>query len=250
MRVEILEETPSPAIVYFWGPVRDHVNRVAAEYAARLPSPPVWVNVGARRNDAAQAPDVLPLAGARVFELEAGAEPKFLTAPSESPTNEGTTAAADAEGESRPRVVLRFPPVGPVALRAVADDGPSSAFVLSNIDRLEDPGQLLDPGTGSPILGACRERGVVLVLTSEGLLPMPHAESECAVEVVSMPEEEWWEADVRPGVPYYAAPGGSGTSAEGYAKDFPELRPANPLMAKWAGQPVRVTDPADVYPNG
>ena len=135
-------------------------------------------------------------------------------------------------------------------LREDSGVGAGGAFVLSNIDRLDDPARLLDPGSGASLLASYREKGVVLVLTSEGLLPMPHAESECAVEVVSMPDEQWWEAEVRPGVPFNAGSEAEGPDSEGYATGFPELRPDNPLMAKWAGQATKVTDPADIYPAG
>ena len=111
-RVEPSENIASPTIVYFWGPVRDHVNRIAAEYVARLGSEPVWMNVDAGNSAAAPSPDVIPLAGENVFEFSPGPEPKFLAAGPDRLALEGPSKGTAQVVEGRPQVVFHFPPSG------------------------------------------------------------------------------------------------------------------------------------------
>lgn len=241
------ENFASPPIVHFWGPVRAHVNRVAAEFAQRIGRDPFWLNVQDPRA-ASRSAEVLPIAGPRVFELPAGADGRLVLQSGETATAEGSKVGEPNGPSGTAHVVLRLPPVGPVVLRPTTDASPQGAFVLSNIDRLEDLNPLFGDGNDSPIVAACRERSVVLVLTSEGLVPVRQLESEYSVEVISMPEEEWWEAEVRAGVPHNAGGDSPGPDSGGYATGFPSLLPSNPLRAQYAGEPVRETPPEDVYP--
>ncbi|HEV2519954.1 MAG TPA: hypothetical protein VGX00_04960 [Thermoplasmata archaeon] len=243
------ENFASPPIVHFWGPVREHVNRVAAEFAQRIARDPFWLNVQDPRT-ASRSAEVLPITGARVFELPAGADGRLVLQAGEPGTTEGSAVEGTTSPSEGAHVVLRLPPVSPMVLRPASDGSPHGAFVLSNIDRLEDLNPIFGDGNESAIVTACRERSVVLVLTSEGLVPVRQLESEYSVEVISMPEEEWWEAEVRAGVPHNAGGDTPGPDAGGYATGFPSLLPDNPLRARYAGEPMRETPPENVYPFG
>ena len=234
----IIEAPPSeagslepPPVVYFWGPVRAHVNRAAAEYALRLDQEPVWLEVRSSERTRDEGADDNPVPPNRRFVLKAGRDVQLVSRPRVIPPAAGDAVALPpSDLEEQAGELLVFPPVVHMALRTSSQTGAQSAFVLSNIDRLQHLSPLLKDGMGKALLASFRERGIVLVLTSEGRLPLPPIDFECAFEIISSPEEKWWEAEVRPGVPVSTCSTCRGSRDGSYAACADGFRLACPIQ--------------------
>ena len=193
-------EALGPSIAYFWGPVRAHVNRVAAEYAYRLHSAPVWLGVDGPTAEPVPGLEAL-VPPSNIYHLRAGTDIALARGVvRRTPAGSGA-ADPPSEIEAEMRTVLQVPPVVRRAIRRATLSPPRSAFVLANIDRLPHLAPMFEGGLSDALLRAFRARGIMLVLTSQGRMHLPRLEFECAFVVDSLPEEEWWEAEVHPGVP-------------------------------------------------
>ncbi|HKS59587.1 MAG TPA: hypothetical protein VJS68_02280 [Thermoplasmata archaeon] len=212
VQAQLVESVVAPPIVYFWGPVRSHVNKVASEYARRLAAEPVVLDVQASGTADEERPDE-EIGPYPRFVLKAGQDVQLLPSSEQPAIDSGEETGQVSDLEREVSLVLKFPWVVHSALRAASRIGPQSAFVLSNIDRLQHLYPLFQHGMGDALFRAFRQRGIVLILTSKNLLPLPRLEFECAFEVSSAPDQDWWEAEVRPGVPVSCCvdcPSGSG----------------------------------------
>jgi hypothetical protein len=226
---EPVENLAPPPVVYFWGPVRSHVNRVATEYAARLQSEPVWLDVSDPEGGEDPAIEGGPVPSARRFVLRAGKEIRVVPLPPARKTPLLRDDSNPTELDVEVGAVIDVPHVVRTALQTASQSGPHGVFLLSNIDRLRNVSPLFEQGSADTLLRAFRSRGIVLILTSEGLLDMPRMEYECAFEVSSMADEEWWEAEVRPGVPFSCCSDCPGTTEGAYAICEPNFRLVCPI---------------------
>lgn len=237
-QAEPIPNVAPPPIVYFWGPVRAHVNRVAIEYAKRLHAEPIWLDVHGSTDAALAAREAPALPASRTFVLRAGRDVQLTsTHPSAAPSTPGGGRGETAL-ETEVETVLTFPKVVGSALRAAAKSGARSAFVLSNVDRLGHLYPMFEHGMAGALLRAFRSRGIVLILTSENLLPLPQLELECAFEVSSTPEEQWWEAEVRPGIPVSCCSECPGSASGAYAICEPDFRLACPVLSPFPEEPA------------
>jgi len=224
----------APAVVYFWGPVRSHVNRVAALYARRIQAEPVWLEVSDPRAPSEVGSVLVGPGSDRTFQLRAGADVQIARPSGASHLAAGTPRPANGDLEGQVGSLLTFPSVVHSALAAAEKSGRPGAFVLSNIDRLQHLSPMFGHHRSDGLFEAFRRSGIVLVLTSEGLLPLPHLGLECAFEVSSAPDEEWFESEIRPGVPVSCCGSCSGAIDGGYASCGPEFRSACPVLNPFA----------------
>lgn len=238
-------ETPAeplnaPAFVYFWGPVRSHVNRVALEYARRLHRSPVWLSVP--DGPAEATPIGGPSAGEpiRVFALNPEDDIAATTEPIPAPVPEQerspTVDLATDVGH-----YLQFPDAARSALEALAKTTAPSVLVLSNLDRLGHANLLTDPRRSAALLGVMKARGVAVIVTSQGLIHAPAVPMECAFRVDSAPDEDWRDAELWPGVPVSSCTECSGSVDGAYASCSPMLRQVCPLRLPF-------TSPAEAAP--
>ena len=213
-----------PQLVYFWGPVRAHVNRVALEYAQRLNPAPVWLEV----------PD-----GIGTAELTAGSAGSerirsFVLGPGEDvdrvPT--ATPSTTVEPGAALPNEIaqyVQYPAAARQALEAVAQQSEPRVLVLTNLDRLGHVEQLTEPGLSRSLLQALGRRGVIVVITTEKLLKGGGVPMECAFRVDSAPGDEWWDSELYPGVPVSCCSSCSGSPGGGYAECSQALRSVCPV---------------------
>lgn len=223
-----------PSVVYFWGPIRDHVNLVAAEYAHRLNKRPVWLYVRDKSGPGEVPPSGHPIPHRRTFVLKAGSDIQLIPTPKFSPLLAAPSGSPASDIESEVGTILSFPEVVHSALQKTARSKPGGVFVLSNIDRMKHLSSVFEHGMADALVRTFNQHGVSLILTSEGLLPLPHLEYECAFEVNSSPDDAWWEAEVRPGVPVSCCSDCSGSPDGRYATCTPEFRLVCPVLVPLA----------------
>lgn len=221
-------------MVYFWGPVRDHVNLVAAEYARRLNPKPVWLYVRDKDGPREAPPVGSTIPKRRIFVLKAGTEIQLTPASRLSSLPAPPSEAPTPDIESDVGTILSFPPVVHSALQTTERSEPGGVFVLSNIDRMKHLSSVFEHGMADALVRTFNRHGVALILTSQGLLPLPHLEYECAFEVNSSPGDAWWEAEVRPGVPVSCCSDCPGSVDGEYATCTPEFRIACPVLVPLA----------------
>jgi hypothetical protein len=217
----------SPAFVYFWGPVRSHVNRIALEYARRLHRSPVWLSVpdaedrkalGGRRADAW---------GISVYELAPGED--IGRAP--LPPGSGGTPELPAEDDLVHEVgmYLQFPSAARAALARLDERRAPRVLILTNVDRLGHVSLLTDRVLSRELLRTLHAHGVTVVLTSQELIRAPPLPMECAFRVDSSPDEPWTSAELWPGVPVAACTTCSASPTGTYAPCSPMFRSVCPL---------------------
>ncbi|HYK94139.1 MAG TPA: hypothetical protein VEY07_08900 [Thermoplasmata archaeon] len=226
---EPLEELSPPPIVYFWGGVRSHVNRIAQEYASRLHSEPVLLVVASPHDRAPRPATDSPISPSRTFVLHASDTVQLADSTRRLPA-QGESTITGEEIESEAHELLVYPKIVESALRTVARTGAGGAFVLANADRLPQLSPLLGDGLANRLLESFQRHGTTLILTSRELLPFPHLGLECAFEVSSNSSEHWWEAEIRPGVPVSCCSQCPGTEDGAYAHCKPEFRVACPVL--------------------
>lgn len=233
-----------PSLVYFWGPVRPHVNRVALEYARRLHQAPIWLNVPEAPIDPT-APQVRASElGATLYTLGAGEDIAAATDP------EGTGPAPAVGTVDRTLATevgryLRYPPAVRAALHAVATrDGPT-VLVITNIDLLGHLPLLTEFNRSRALLQTMRARGVTVVVTSQALIHAPPLPMECAFRVESEAAETWSDAELWPGIPVSSCSTCGGSESGEYAACSPHLRSVCPLRIPFPHDGVTSTD-ADV----
>lgn len=232
-----LPHLPAPPVVYFWGPVRAHVNRVALEYSLRF-GDPVLLDVRGREPELESSEEGSPLPFERTFALEV---PEDLQVDPAAPHLPVTSATLTREGEesalaTQVDVYLDFPPAVASALELFAQDGGPTTLVVSNIDRLGHLSPLGERGFSKPLLAALRDRGITLVVTSKDIVADSNVPFECAFEVFTLPDQKWWEAEVRPGVPFSSCTSCPAAVNEEYASCSESFRRACPVI-----HPLRIT---------
>lgn len=217
-----------PSMVYFWGPVRDHVNRVALEYARRLHPRPVWLSIPDGAGEREALPSTKGGASFRLYSL--GPEDDIAPAPSDESEHAPLAAVRPAKAlAAEVGHYLKFPPAAREALEALDRRRGPAVLLLTNIDRLQHAGLLTNPERSRPLLEALRSRSITVVVTSRDLIRAPALPMECAFRVESTPEEYWSQAELWPGIPVSACTTCPGSNVGEYATCSDSLRAVCPV---------------------
>lgn len=214
-------------MAYFWGPVRDHVNRVALEYTRRLHRRPVWISVPAGTHELGGVDPASMSNGLRVFSLGRS---------DDIARSSGTAARLPPGGPETSHDLVEevgryidFPEAARRALEALTERSGPTTLLITNLDRLGHVNLLSDVGLSNALLQTMASRGVTVVVTSQGLIHAPALRLECAFRVESTPEEYWTQAEIWPGVPVSHCSTCPGSPTGNYATCSEEFRSACPV---------------------
>ena len=225
-----------PSLVYFWGPVREHVNRLAVEYSLRLHRSPVWISVPDGESESAPTAQTPARPALKVYRLRSGEDIAALS--TDPPTRVDPSTTADpADLVTAVGRYLTFPPAVRSALQALSKLNRPGVLLLTNIDRLPHPGVLTDGQVSKPLLDLMLAREVAVVVTSQELMHAPALPVECAFRVESAPSDAWSDAEIYPGIPVSCCTYCPGSPSGNYATCSPAFRSACPIV-------VPFTEPA------
>lgn len=186
-------------MAYFWGPVREHVNRVALAYARRLHRQPVWLNVPVGTPELLGDDPSSLASGMRVFTLDR--TDAIRPAHDRKPRARAPDDGAPRDLVSEVGRYIDFPEAARQALEALSHRSGPAVLVITNLDRIGPANLVAEAGLSEALMDTMASRGITVVVTSQELLRAPALRLECAFRVESTPEESWTQAELWPGVP-------------------------------------------------